>query len=452
MSNDLNEEEVTVQSVSEEICIQGDEVINNDEVRVTEVIHEVNHDSITSEYIDEEVRTVIDGDIKQDGDDVSVTCPTHETAADTQGTNGDFSSSQGYIDSESDVQALPTEMVCNGYIDTTHMENGDDPSLLSDYHNGGDDVSDVGAICLSEDRTSIGRRDSQNDMGDVDNYVQLYPSPLTPDDSLDKEVQYLDYVIISFDEGIGDFTEKVLPIPDQNGVIDSETCEHNVPDSENIETKENDALLQLETPPEDATHTISETDTSVHDSSQKIPEETTHSIPSDTDNTSQDLSILDQSSSILVDKRNVFPLNADIIITLRYSNEKRNILGNIQSEKGLAGKENVVDSPQYIRFHMTVLPQDKYRLRTKWVVASTKTLAWNFDIGPFPEKFDTQKKNIRFRLYGKSKSMLSRCYGECFVVLAEVVEAEKTVEIQETLLPKGTLKHMNIKCRKVSRI
>ena len=78
--------------------------------------------------------------------------------------------------------------------------------------------------------------------------------------------------------------------------------------------------------------------------------------------------------------------------------------------------------------------------------AYTKSLAWNFKMGPL-EDTDTAKKNIRFRLYGRTKSTVSRCYGECFVVLAHVVEGEGSVEFCETLLPKGTLKNMSVKCK-----
>ena len=87
-------------------------------------------------------------------------------------------------------------------------------------------------------------------------------------------------------------------------------------------------------------------------------------------------------------------------------------------------------------------------MKTKWVTSTTKTLAWNFSLGPFPADFDAKKKNFRFRLYGRTKSMSTRCYGECFVAVSDVLESETSVEIHETLLPKGTLKTMNAKCRK----
>lgn len=143
-----------------------------------------------------------------------------------------------------------------------------------------------------------------------------------------------------------------------------------------------------------------------------------------------------------------FPSNNNILITLKYNETTKDLLGNIHSPKGLGYDETQSKCPIKIRFHILILPQCRYRLKTKWVHASLRSLAWKFYMGPFKdENFDPAKKNIRFRLYGKSK-VFSRCYGECFVPLLEAAEAEKSVEFERDILGKGVLKGMNVKSRR----
>ena len=136
-----------------------------------------------------------------------------------------------------------------------------------------------------------------------------------------------------------------------------------------------------------------------------------------------------------------FPMNREITITLKHMAKNKNILGNINTLKRLTGSRLDIpfSFPRQIQFHITIPRQNKNRVTTKWVDASTKTLAWCFVLGKLPRNLGGNRVEIRFRLYGKRGALGARCYGECFVVLEEVLGAHgESVQFTRTLLPKAT--------------
>ena len=454
------------------ICIEGkcievqNHPIYNGDCTKEEKCKTCNEDIATTlKYEDNET----DGSVKEDcGDDeMKLT---------------EISPNQRLVDGKNKNVILPTHF-CDNADSQKHIEPTSDEinfdgeinnggNILSNENNDKENIEEVSNV-VSEHGSNTIQLDTEVNIGDKENLpytLQLY---LRKEDDSNKvgntegnDVQYEGYVIISSndisitgtvngnDNNEG-FTEIELSdvIRGKSVINDGDKSVFVDGDKSVLVGDNKDVILSPQKEGSTETNSIalsqqaiSENETSKDDSGNEASKDISENEISQSVSENGSINSLSTKEKII----RIFPKNADISITLKYMVSLKCIMGNIRSMNGLGYVENTT-CPELIRFHVIILPEDRYRLRTKWVHASVKSLAWKFAIGPLPEDINTKGKNIRFRLYGRSKAKVPRCYGECFVPLEDVMESEKSVEFEETILPKGSLKNMNIKCREKSR-
>lgn len=161
----------------------------------------------------------------------------------------------------------------------------------------------------------------------------------------------------------------------------------------------------------------------------------THHIDDDFENEEEELRVTKFYRNEGIRLSNLFDYSFLVKINLKHISSK--IMGSIKLLDMWTSPHAF--PPLSIRFHIKLLPQNLYKMKTGWEVASTYNPQIMLYFGPLSEDLNPNSK-ICFRLYGrKVKSVLSRgrCYGECQLALGLITHAEKEILVRQWLLPKG---------------
>ena len=156
--------------------------------------------------------------------------------------------------------------------------------------------------------------------------------------------------------------------------------------------------------------------------------------PSEYDEKSVKTGLSGLTKSLNLSSQNLFLDNCQLRVSLLYSKADLFLMVSINEVTGIT-----TSNAEQIRISAALLPEKKYRSKTKYAYVTDETSVIFNDSFKFSNvsRESLFSSAFRFRLYGKKKYKKEYCYGEIIIQLADVAQRAGGFMTWRTFEPKG---------------